>query len=99
MTAAYVDTLDASNSGRTLLARVGLLGAPDPAAQLTVANGRFADGDLRGASEAITEAQRLLDDAESTGILRLLSVIAVVVLLLGLAVVLLRRRRAEAASD
>ena len=99
VTAAYVDTLEASNSGRTLLARVGLLGAPDPAAQLTVANGRFADGDLRGASEAITEAQRLLDDAESTGILRLLSVIAVAVLLLGLAVVLVRRRRVEAASD
>jgi hypothetical protein len=99
VTAAYVATLDASNSGRTLLARVGLLGAPDPAAQLTVANGRFAAGDLRGASEAITEAQRLLDDAESTGILRLLSVIAVLVLLLGLVVVLLRRRRVEAPSD
>lgn len=99
VTAAYVTTLDASNSGRTLLARLGLLGGPDPAAQLTVANGRFADGDLRGASEAITEAQRLLDDAEATGVLRLLSVIAVAALLLGLAAVLVRRRRMEAAPD
>ena len=56
------------------------------------ANGRFADGDLRGAAEAITEAQRILAGAESGGIIHLVSAILVVVILVAAAVLFLRRR-------
>lgn len=89
---AYAGTADDVNGARSFLERLGLIGGPDPAQRLQLANGRFADGDLRGAVEAITEAQRILASAETGGLIRLVSAILVVVILSALAVVLLRRR-------
>ena len=86
------------NAPRSFLARAGLVGGPDPAQRLTVANGRFADGDLRGAIEAIGEAQAIVASAETGGLVRLLSVLIVVVLLGAGAVVLMRRRSAYTAG-
>jgi hypothetical protein len=89
---AYTDTAADVNGERSFIERVGLIGGPDPAAQLNLANGRFADGDLRGAIEAVTEAQRIVASAETGGIVRIASAVLVIVLLLALAVLLARRR-------
>ena len=89
---AYAATADDVNGARSFLERLGLIGGPDPAGRLQLANGRFADGDLRGAVEAITEAQRILGSAETGGVIRLVSAILVVVILASLAVLLVRRR-------
>ncbi|MEO5986779.1 MAG: hypothetical protein ABIW50_00200 [Candidatus Limnocylindria bacterium] len=94
---AYVETATDVNASRTLLERLGLLGGPDPAQQLALANGRFADGDLRGSVEAISDAQRILASAEAGGLIRAVSAGLVVLLLAGLAVVLFRRRAAYTA--
>ncbi len=91
---AYVATAADVNAPRSLLERLGLIGGPDPAQQLTLANGRFADGDLRGSVEAITDAQRILASAEAGGWIRAISIGLVVILLAGLAVLLFRRRAA-----
>jgi hypothetical protein len=90
---AYIATLAATNTERGLLARLGLLGGPDPAHQLAVANGRFAGGDLAGAMEAIDDANQLIDSAAGAGAVRLLSALVVILLALGAAVLLVRRRR------
>ena len=90
----YAATLDDVNGERSLLGRVGLIGGPDPAQRLTVANGRFADGDLRGAVDAISEAQRILASAETGGVIRLLSAALVIVILVAAAILLIRRRAA-----
>ncbi len=89
---SYAATADDVNAQRPFLARVGLIGGPDPAQRLQLANGRFADGDLRGAVEAITEAQSILTSAETSGLIRLVSAILVMLILGALAVLLLRRR-------
>ncbi len=89
---SYATTADDVNGARSFLERLGLIGGTDPAQRLQLANGRFADGDLRGAAEAITEAQRILAGAESGGIIRLVSAILVVLLLVAAAVLFLRRR-------
>jgi hypothetical protein len=88
----YADTADRVNAERSFIERIGLLGGPQPEGELALANGRFASGDLRGTVDAITEAQRILEAAETGGIVRLASAALVVVLLLGLAVILFRRR-------
>jgi hypothetical protein len=95
---AYAATAADLNGARTLLERVGLIGGPDPSEQLRLANGRFADGDLRGAVEAIREAQRILASAEGGGMVRLVSAGLVVLILAALAVVLFRRRAAYTAA-
>jgi hypothetical protein len=59
---------------------------------MNLASGRFTDGDLRGALEAITEAQRIVTSAETAGIVRLASLGLLVVLLVGLTIFLFRRR-------
>ena len=89
---AYAATAADVNGPRTFLERVGLLGGPDPSEQLRMANGRFADGDLRGSAESISEAQRILASAEGSGIVRLISAGLVVFVLAALAVILFRRR-------
>jgi hypothetical protein len=94
---AYTATAGDVNGSRTFLERVGLIGGPDPAQQMTLANGRFADGDLRGSVEAITEAQRILGSAEAGGMVRLVSA-GLVVLILAILAVLLFRRRAYTAA-
>ncbi|MCV0404367.1 MAG: hypothetical protein K5924_11795, partial [Chloroflexi bacterium] len=91
---AYVATASDVNAPRSFLERLGLIGGPDPAQQLTLANGRFADGDLRGSVEAITEAQRILASAEAGGWVRAISIGLVVLVLAALAVLLFRRRAA-----
>jgi hypothetical protein len=89
---AYTSTADEVNSELTFLERIGLIGGQDPAEQLNVANGRFADGDLRGAIDAISEAQRIAASAETGGIVRIASAALVALLVLVLAVLLVRRR-------
>ena len=94
----YAATAADVNGSRSFLERVGLIGGPDPADQLTLANGRFTDGDLRGSVEAITEAQRILASAEAGGIVRLVSAVLVALILAALAVLLFRRRAAYTAA-
>ena len=89
---AYAATAADVNSERSFLERIGLIGGQDPADQLSVANGRFADGDLRGALEAVSEAQRIAASAETGGIVRIASAVIVALLVLALAVLLVRRR-------
>jgi hypothetical protein len=89
---SYAATAADVNAERPLLMRLGLIGGPDPAQRLQIANGRFTDGDLRGAAEAIAEAQQLLTSAPTGGLIRLASAILVVIILAALAVLLVRRR-------
>ena len=89
---AYAAAADEVNAERPFLARIGLIGTTDPADQLNMANGRFAEGDLRGAIEAISEAQRISASAETGGVVRIMSAVLVIVLVLALAVLLTRRR-------
>lgn len=95
---AYTTAATEVNAERSFVERIGLIGGPDPAAQLNLANGRFADGDLRGSIEAVTEAQRIVASAETGGIVRITSAILVIVLVLGLAVLLARRRATYTAA-
>lgn len=90
---AYGETSALANDERTLIERIGLLGGPQIDQRLNLANRRFADGDLRGATEAISEAQSILSTAGPTGAVRLLSAATVALLVLALAFVLVRRRR------
>jgi hypothetical protein len=95
---AYTGTAAEVNGERSFVERVGLIGGPDAASQLSLANGRFADGDLRGSLEAVTEAQRIVASAETGGIVRIASAILVIVLVLALAVLLVRRRTSYTAT-
>ena len=89
---AYAGTAREVTRERTFLERIGLIGAPDPAVELAMANGHFADGDLRDALDATNEAQRMVAAAETGGIVRIASVVLVAVLVLAVAVILVRRR-------
>ena len=89
---AYTSTAADVNGERSFLERIGMIGGQDPADQLSIANGRFAEGDLRGSMEAITEAQRIQASAETGGIVRIASAALVALLVLALAVLLVRRR-------
>lgn len=95
---AYAVTAQDVNAERTFFERIGLAGSPDPAQRLQLANGRFTDGDLRGAVEAITEAQRILASAETGGLIRLVSAILVIVILATVALLLIRRRASYTAA-
>jgi hypothetical protein len=103
----YASTLGSVNVSRGVLERIGLLGGQDPAAMLASANGLFADGNLRGAAETISEARGRLEGAQVNGLLRLLSLLLLIVVV-GAAIVFLVRRqrrgplleaRAAAAAD
>ena len=94
--AEYVATAEQVNAERSLLQRIGLIGGPDPQAELNLANGRFTDGDLRGALDALGEAQRIVMAAETGGIVRLVSLAVLVLILVVVAVILFRRRAAPA---
>lgn len=89
---AYAATADDVNSERSFIERVGLIGGPNPATELSLAAGTFADGDLRGSAEAITEAQRILAAAETGGVVRVVSAVLLALIALGVAVLLFRRR-------
>jgi hypothetical protein len=58
----------------------------------------FAEGDLRGAAEAVEASRARLAAAALDGVVRMVSVAALVLLLVALAVWLLRRR-SRAGSD
>ena len=94
----YAATATDVNGRRSFLERLGLIGGPDPREQMRMANGRFAHGDLRGAVDAISEAQRILNSAEAGGLVRLVSAALVVAILAALAVVLFRRRATYTAA-
>jgi hypothetical protein len=93
---AYSDTAEDVTAERSFIERIGLVGGPDPQAELTLASGRFADGDLRGAFEAINEAQRIALSAETAGVVRLASLALLLVLLVAAAVIIFRRRASPA---
>ncbi|MGH2382123.1 MAG: hypothetical protein ACRDG7_13010 [Candidatus Limnocylindria bacterium] len=95
---AYAATAATLNGPRRLLERIGLVGGPDPSEELRLANGRLADGDLRGSAEAISETQRILASAEGGGVVRLVSAGLLAVIVAALAVVLFRRRAAYTAA-
>jgi hypothetical protein len=95
---AYAATAADVNAERTFLERIGLVGGADPAAQLELANGRFADGDLAGSVAAIAEAQRILASAQTGGIVRVASATLIAVILLVLAALLYRRRASYTAA-
>lgn len=88
----YTAAVEVVSAERSFVERIGLVGGPDPQAQLTVASGRFGDGDLRGATEAIAEAQRIVAAAETGGLVRLASVALLVAVLVVGAIILFRRR-------
>ena len=94
---AYAATADDVNAERSFIERVGLIGGPDPARELSLAAGTFADGDLRGSAEAITEAQRILAAAETGGLVRVVSAVLLALIVLGVALLLFRRRSAYTA--
>ncbi|HET8587158.1 MAG TPA: hypothetical protein VFM74_04710, partial [Candidatus Limnocylindria bacterium] len=89
--ADYQAATERANGGRSVLERIGLLGGRDPADLLASANGMFADGNLRAAAEAVSEARGRLDGAQMNGLLRLLSVLLLVVVVAGVAIYFIRR--------
>ena len=95
---AYAAAADRVNAPRSLLARLGLVGGADPSARLGLAHGRFADGDLPGALDSVEEAVRVLDAAETTGLVRVVSLGLVVIGLAAVAVTVFRRRAAYTAA-
>ncbi len=95
----YSDAAEQVNAERSFIQRIGLVGSPDPQAELTLASGRFADGDLRGAFDAIGETRRIVESAESAGIVRLASLALLVAILVTVAVVLFRRRASYTATS
>ena len=89
---AYAAAAERVNAERSFIERLGLVGGRDPQAQLVLANGHFTDGDLRGAVEAINEADRIVAAAQTGGLVRLVSLVLVLLIAAGLAVILFRRR-------
>lgn len=94
----YAAAAERVNAERSFVERIGLIGGADPQAELNMASGRFADGDLRGAFESISEAQRIVASAETGGVVRLVSLGLLLAFLVGLAVVLFRRRASYTAA-
>ena len=88
----YQTAADRVNGERSFIERIGLVGGPNPEAQLALASGRFGDGDLRGALDAIAEAGRIIGAAETGGFVRLASVVVLALVLVVAAVILFRRR-------
>lgn len=89
----YQAVLDRVNASHSFVQRIGLLGGEAPAELLASAHGRFADGDLRGAADAASQARIRLDSAETAGWLRLASATLIVLVALAAIAYLLRRRR------
>lgn len=95
---AYAQTAERVNAERSFVERIGMVGGPDPADQLALANGRFAEGDLTGAVDAIAEAQRIVEAAGTGGIVRIASAALIAIILLVLAALLYRRRASYTAA-
>lgn len=94
----YTEVLAQSNADRNILERMGMLGGPEPSSLLSDANRLFAEGELRGAAEAIAAARMRLDHAFTDGIVRVAAVVLVLAVLLFVAFRLVRRRRAESGT-
>jgi hypothetical protein len=95
---AYAAAAARVNQPRSVLARLGLVGGADPAAELDRASGLFADGDLRGATVSIEQALRLADTAETSGLVRVASLALLLIGMAAIAVVVFRRRAAYTAA-
>jgi hypothetical protein len=91
---AYAAASERNSRDRSIFERIGLLGGPDPASQLAEARTLFAEGELRGALDTVQEAAASLEQANSNGILRLVSFV-VVLFVVGVAIGLVVRRRGE----
>lgn len=89
----YQGVLDRSTASRSFIERIGLLGGTSPDELLAEAHGRFAEGDLRGAADATSQARVRIDSAQTSGLLRLASAVLIVLVALGVVAYLLRRRR------
>jgi hypothetical protein len=90
---AYRATLEAAAEERGVLERIGLLGGPEPDALLREANAFFAEGDLRGAADAIHDARLQLEHAGTGGLVRIVAAVVVIAALAFLAWAVLRRGR------
>jgi hypothetical protein len=95
---SYVETAELLNAERSFVERIGLVGGPDPAQQLRLANGRFAEGDLQGSVDALRDVQQLLASAEAAGFARLASAVLIVIVLLVGAALLFQRRASYTAA-
>lgn len=95
---AYAAAADSVNAERSVIERIGLVAATDPSAQLNLASGQFAEGDLRGAVDAIAEAERIVASAATAGWVRILSAVLLAVLVLAAAIFLVRRRASYTAA-
>jgi len=90
---AYRAALVASADERGILERIGMLGGPEPDTLLRDANGLFAEGDLRGAADAVDEARLALDQAGTQGVVRVGAAVILIGVLATLAWALARRSR------
>ena len=89
---AYVAAAARVNAERSLIERLGLVGGHDPEKQLAMANGQFTEGDLSRSLASIAEAERIVDQAATAGVVRLVSLLLLVLITVGLVIVLFRRR-------
>ena len=95
--AAYTVAAARVNAERSFIERLGLVGGSDPDRKLGMAAGRFTEGDLAGSMESIAEAERIMELAPTSGVVRIVSLLLLVVITAVLAVVLFRRRAYTAA--
>lgn len=93
LVAAYRTALDAVGSDPNPIERLGLLGAPTPKQLLDTAAGLFADGDLTGAAGLVSQAVTAHRDAQSTGVVRLAIILAVIAVVAAAGTLLWRRLR------
>jgi hypothetical protein len=95
----YTEALGIASAERDTLERIGLIGSADSDELLREANLLFAEGDLRGASDATHQVLAQLADARTQGIVRVAAAVALALVLLVLALGLMRRRGTRTASD
>ena len=95
---AYVAAAERVNQPRTLFERLGLIGSSDPGAEMALAQGRFTDGDLPGALDAVAEAQQIVAAAATGGVVRIISLVLVVAALAAVALIVFRRRASYTAA-
>ena len=89
---AYVAAAARVNAERSLIERLGLVGGHDPEKELAMANGQFTEGDLSRSVASIAAAERIVDQAATAGVVRLVSLLLLVLITVGLVIVLFRRR-------
>ena len=89
---AYVAAAARVNAERSLIERLGLVGGHDPEKELAMANGQFTEGDLSRSIASIAAAERIMDQAATAGVVRLVSLLLLVLITVGLVIVLFRRR-------